>query len=170
MKIFVVVVIGMVCCAVSGFAAEANGFRLSAQKTLLEKEKDRNAFSQWDRVEKALGIKVVAQNVSLTDLPEGTLYYSVIVKRWGSSPAIYENYTGTEKLPALSRGAEANLTIGKVPLNGYESGSNRKQYQDSIEGWQIIARHGETETIKITSTSSFEKLLSKATPARILKK
>src|SRR5829696_5990000 len=102
--------------ATSGLAEEANGLRLTAQKTLLEKEKDRDAFDQWDKVDKALGIKIAARNVSFKDLPEGALEYIVIVKRWGHTPEILESYSGTEKFPALIKSAEANMTVGKVPM------------------------------------------------------
>src|SRR5829696_7946135 len=102
--------------ATSGLAEEANGLRLTAQKTLLEKDKDRDAFYEWDKVDKALGIRVAAKNVSFKDLPEGTLDYTVIVKRWGRSPELFESYTGTEKLPAMLKGGETNLIVGKVPM------------------------------------------------------
>jgi hypothetical protein len=154
----------------SGLGEEANGFRLTAQKTLLEKGKDQDAFYQWDKVDKALGIKVAAKNVSLKDLPEGTIEYTVIVKRWGRVPEVLESYTGTEKLPALLKGGEANLIVGKVPLGGWETNSNRKEFQDSIEGWRVVAKHGDKETVKVTSTSSFEKLLAKAKPGPAPKK
>ena len=147
------------------WAEEANGLRVTAQKTTLEKDKDRDAFYDWDKVDKALGLKVAAQNVSFKDMPEGTLSFVVIVKRWGRIPEVFESYSGTVKLPALVKGAEANLTVGKVPLSGYEAGGNRKQFQDTIEGWQIIVKHAGVETIKLTSTGTFEKLQHKAKPA-----
>ena len=155
--------------ATSALGEEANGLRVTAQKVLLEKDKDRDAFDQWDKVEKALGLKVVARNVSFKDLPEGTLEYTVIVKRWGRTPEFFESYSGSEKLPALVKGAETNLTVGKVPMSGYEVGGNRKQFQDTIEGWQVVVKHGATETIKIASTSSFDKLLPKAKAAKVKK-
>ncbi len=145
---------------------EANGLRLTAQKVTLEKDKDKDAFDQWDKVKKALGIKVAARNISFKDMPEGTLEYVVIVKRWGQQPELLESYTGSEKLPALLKGADVNLTIGKVPMSGYEIGGNRKEFSDSIEGWQVIANHEGKQTVKITSTAAFEKLLTKAKPAR----
>ena len=159
-------VVGMVLIVSICNGEEANGLRLTAQKTVLEREKDRDAFVQWDKVQKALGLKVSARNISFNELPEGTIDYVVIVRRWGQIPAAYESYSGSEKLPALPKGAEVNVTVGKVPLGGYELSGNRKQYQDSIEGWQIIAKHGAVETVKITSTSSFDKLLAKAKPAK----
>ena len=144
---------------------EANGMRLTATKITLEKDKDRDAFDQWDKVDKALGLRVTARNMSFKDMPEGTVECIVIVKRWGRSPELLESYSGREKLPALLKGTEANLTIGKVPMSGYEIGGNRKQFQDSIEGWQVIAKHEGKETVRITSTNTFEKLLKKAKPA-----
>ena len=167
MKASLACLAGLLVLAATGLAEEANGLRLTAQKTLLEKDKDRDQFYEWDKVEKALGLKVAARNISFKDLPEGTLEYTVIVKRWGRTPELFESYTGSEKLPALVKGAEANLTIARVPLGGWEIGGNRKQFQDSIEGWQVIAKHGGAETIKITSTAAFEKLLPKAKPGKI---
>ena len=166
MKIFVVLVSAFLTLATWSGAEEANGVRLTAQKTLLEKSKDRDAFNQWDKVEKALGIKAVVQNISLKSIPEGSIEYIVIVKRWGRTPTAYEKYQGTEKVPALLTGAKADLTLAKVPLGGYEIGGNRKQFQDSIEGWQLTITHEGKETVKLTSTSSFEKLLAKAKPGR----
>ncbi len=152
-----------------GFAEEANGLRLTVQKTLLDKANNRDAFYAWDKVDKALGLKVAAKNISFKDLPEGTLEYVVIVKRWGHRPELFESYSGSEKLPALAKSGEVNLVIGKVPLGGWETSSNRKEFADTIEGWQVIAKHGGKETIKIVSTAAFEKLLPKAKPGTVPK-
>jgi hypothetical protein len=159
----------LVFLPVSTPAEEANGLRLTAQKTVLEKDTTRGPSYYYDSVSKALGLKVNARNISFKDLSEGTLEYIVLVQRWGYSPPRIEKYTGTEPLPALRKGAEANLTVGRVPLGGYEAGGNRTRYQDSIEGWQIIAKHNGAETIKITSTSGFEPMLKKAVPGKLPK-
>ena len=165
MKAILVVVVSMMFLAANlAPAEEANGLRVTAQKTQLEKGKDKDAFYEWDKVEKALGLKVAAKNVSFKDLPEGTIEYTVLVKRWGQTPDLIHNYSGTEKLAALKAGAEANLIVGKVPLGGWEIGGNRKQFSDSIEGWQIVVKHDGKETIKLTSTGSFEKYLKIAKP------
>jgi hypothetical protein len=169
MKVPLAWLCGLLLLTSVGLAEEANGLRLTAQKTVLDKETNRDAFDQWDKVDKALGLKVAAVNTSFKDLPEGTLEYTVIVKRWGRSPELYESYTGTEKFPALIKGADANLVVGKVPMSGYEIGGNRKQFQDSIEGWQVIVKHADKETIKLTSTAAFVKLLPKAKPGKAAK-
>lgn len=151
---------------VASLAEEANGLRVTVQKTLLEKEKNRDQFYTWDKVAKALGLKVNARNISFKDMPEGVLEFNVIVKRWGRSTEVFESYTGTEKLPLLLKGAEANLVVGKVPIGGWESSGNRKEFQDSIEGWQVKITHDGKETIKITSNQDFEKVAKKATPGK----
>lgn len=163
---YLLCLISFVCFVTTGWSEEANGLRLTGQKTLLEKSKDRDAFYQWDKVDKALGIKVFARNISIKDFPEGTLDYVVIVKRWGHTPYVYESYSGSEKLGALLKGAETTLTVAKVPIRGYEIGGNRKQYQDSVEGWRLTVKHEGKETITITSTNSFDKLLARAKPGR----
>ena len=170
MKPLLIAALAILGFSLTGLAEEANGVRLTAQKTLLEKNKDRDGSPYWDTVDKALGLKVNIRNVSFKDIPEGTLEHIVIVKRWGSSPVRYESFTGTDNLPPLGKSAEANLTVGKVALGGYEGlGYNNKYYQDSIEGWQLIAKHDGKVTIKLTSTSSFDKLLAKAKPGKVEK-
>lgn len=158
-----VILAGFCVCAARG--EEANGLRLSIQKTVLERETDRDSFLYWEKVEKALALKVSATNLSFKEKPDGTLSYIVIVKRWGSSPTRYERFSGTEAFPLLKAGAKSDLKVGKVPLGGYEGGTNRKQYQDTIEGWQVTVKHGDAETIKVTSTASFDKLNAKAKDA-----
>lgn len=143
-------------------AEEKNGLRLSAQKTILDREKEHQAFSDLSRVEKELGLKVAAKNTSFKPMPEGTLSYIIIVKRWGQMPIAYQRYEGTEKLPALKPSEEANLTMGRVKMSGYEGLNKRQTYQDSIEGWQIIVTHAGAETIRIASTGSFDSLNKKA--------
>ncbi|HEX8312197.1 MAG TPA: hypothetical protein VF614_12815, partial [Chthoniobacteraceae bacterium] len=148
-----------------GFAEEANGLRVLVQKTTLEREKDRDAFYQWDKVDKALALRVSAKNISFKEMEEGTVSYTVIVKRWGYTPIKYDRHSSSEPFPALKAGAEKDLKIGKVPIGGYEIGGNRKQFQDSIEGWQVVVKHGDKETIKLTSTASFDKLNERAKDA-----
>ncbi len=164
MKTFLHAVLGLLMFAAVGFAEEANGLRLTAQKTVLESETSRPGYSSLQRVAKALGLKVNGRNISFKDLPEGTLDYTIIVRRWGYSPDRYESYTGSEKFAALVKGAETNMTVGEVPLGGYDNLGSRKQYQDTIEGWQIVVKHDGKETFKLTSTAAFDKLLPKAKP------
>ena len=163
MKTVLPTVLGLLVFVAAALAEEANGLRLTAQKTVLENETSRQGYS-LKKVDKALGLKVNGRNIALKDLPEGTLDYTIIVRRWGYSPDRYESYTGSEKFSALIKGAETNMTVGEVPLGGYDNLGSRKQYQDSIEGWQIIEKHDGKETIKLTSTAAFEKLLPKAKP------
>jgi hypothetical protein len=166
MKNFLLTGFAFLSMAAIGIAEEANGLRLTAQKTLLEKTSDRDSDAYWEKVDKALGLKTMLQNVSLKAMPEGSMEYIVIVKRWGHTPTLYEKYEGTEKVPALLAGGKAELTVAKVPIAGYEAGGNRKLYQDSVEAWQIKVSHEGKETVKLTSTSAFEKLLAKAKPGR----
>jgi hypothetical protein len=159
-------VLGLVALCASGqvFAEEKNGLRLTAQKTVLERDKDRDAFYAWDKVDKALGLKVSGKNISFKEMPEGTLEYKVVVRRWGHSPTLYHSYSGTEKVPPLKTGATFDLVTGKVKMGGWEIGGNRKRYQDTLEGWEIIVKHGGLETIRLTSTAEFAKVSAKAKP------
>jgi hypothetical protein len=54
-----------------------------------------------------------------------------------------------------------NLVAGKVAIGGYERGGDTR-YQDTIEAWQVIVKHNGTETCRVTSTGTFEKLNARA--------
>jgi hypothetical protein len=167
MKRFLPLVL-VACFVCHGMAEEANGLRVTVQKTLLERDKDRDAFYGWDKVNKALGLKVAAKNISLKELPEGSLEFKIIVKRWGHrNPELFESYVGTEKFPALAKSGETNLVVAKVPMGGWETTSGRKDYVDTVEGYEIVVRHADKETIRIKSTAGFDKLAAKAKPGRL---
>ena len=102
----------MCLLAATALGDEANGLLVTAQKTVLDRSKDREAFNDWAQVNKALAIKVEATNTSMADMPEGTITCTVIVKRWGRSPILYEKYTETQPFPPLKTSAETRLTIG----------------------------------------------------------
>lgn len=142
-------------------AEEKNGLRVSVQKTTLDKEQSRPSYNM-SRVAKELALKITVKNVTFKDIPEGTLDYIVIVRRWGRMPELYQRYSGTETVPALKAGEEKGLIVGKVKMAGYETLANHKQYQDSLEAWQIAVKQNGVEMIKLDSTGSFEKLNAKA--------
>jgi hypothetical protein len=153
----------------SALAGEKNGLQLSVSKTTLDRDTGRNEFYDWDRVDKALGLKCEIKNTGIHPRDAGELKYAVVVKRWGYGPARYERYEGTETLAALKPAEDTKMTVGKVPLGGYESHYNRKQFMDSIEAWQVVILHSGTETISAKSTS-FDKLYEKSQPAESQRK
>lgn len=158
--------LALAATALCSIAEEANGLRLNVQKTTLERDRDNDAFGAWDQVEKSLGLRVAGKNVSFKDKPEGTIEFAVVVKRWGQQTETLEKYAGSEKFPALKPGEETKLTLAKIPLSGYETINNRKQFVDSIEGWRVVVMHEGKATITLRSSSSFDKVLERAKPAR----
>lgn len=161
MKTMIAVALAAAVLVAAARADEKNGLRVSVQKTVLEKDKNHTG-AYWESISKALALKVSAKNISLKEMPEGEVNYTILVKRWGNVPPLYHRYAGTETLAALKPGEEAELTLGKVSMGGYENSGNRKQYADSVEAWQVSVNQNQKETIKITSTGSFEKLDAKA--------
>jgi len=153
----------VVISSLSALAEEKNGLRLSVQKTTVDRDTDRNSY--WDRVDKALGLKCEIKNTGLYARDPGELKYAVVVKRWGYSPTRYERYEGTETLAALKPAEDIKMTVGKVPLGGYESHYDRKKHMDNIEAWQVVILHSGTETISAKSSASFDKLYEKSQPA-----
>ena len=145
---------------------EQNGLLLSVQKTVLDKAKTPHAFDDWTKVDKALALKVTASNTSLSDMPAGTITCTLVIKRWGHDPAEYVSYTKTEPFPPLKTSEEINMVLCKTKVGGYESSADRREFQDSIEGWQIIVKHGEVETLNMTSNGDYDKLLAESKPGR----
>jgi hypothetical protein len=143
-------------------AAEKNGMRLEVQKKTLDREKDRDY--SWDiaRVDKALAIQCEVKNTGFNPREAGEINYAIVVKRWGYSPSRYDLYEGTETLPPLKPAEDIRLIMGRVPLGGYETPTDRKKYMDSIEGWRVIITHSGTETVRALSNSSFDKLYERA--------
>lgn len=147
----------------TGLADEANGLLVTAQKTVLDRTKDRDAFGDWDKVKKALALKVEATNTSMKDMPEGTISCTIIVKRWGYDMR-FEKYSDTQPFPPLKTSAQTRLTIGKVKMSGYETSANRREFQDTIESWQIVVKHNGVETLKMSANAEFDKLVKSAKP------
>lgn len=142
--------------------AEMNGLRITVQKTLIDRARRTDSFSSWDAVAKKLALKVLAVNTTFRDLPEGTINYAIIVKRWGDRINPYERFTGTEPFPALLASKQAELVLGDVDLIGYESSSDRRTYQDSIEAWEVTVTHGDQVTLTTNSGGSFDRLKARA--------
>lgn len=158
----VIILLGVsLWCAGVVEAKTENGLTVVVQKTVLDAGKDRNAFLDWNKVTRALGLKLEMKNTSFKDMPEGVLTYVVIVKKWGGDGNL-EKYAGSEKVPALLRSQSITEVVGKVPLSGYQTGGNRNEFMDSIEAYQVIISHGGKQTIEVTSSSSFEALSKKA--------
>jgi len=152
--------------ALTAFGDEANGLRLSVQKTTLERGRDNDAFHNWDHVEKALGFRVATKNIAFTAKPEGTIEFAVVVERWGQQTETLEKYQGTEKFPALRAGEEISLVLARIPLAGFETMGNHKQFVDRIEGWRVTVQHEGKTTIQMRSSSTIDKVLERAKPGR----
>ncbi len=161
------IIMGMVRAAVlmmaltHAGAIDANGLRLTVQKTMLDSEKNRDQFYDWDKVKKAYALRCDIKNTSFNDLPAGTLRWTVILKKWGRND-LYYRYKGEEEFPALPRGKTIEMIVGKIPIEGYEMNNSRSEYVDSIEGYQVVILHERKETIAFVSPSSFKRLDEKA--------
>ena len=146
----------------AAFAKDQNGLRIEVRKTTLERNDDTRPG--WDsRMDRTLGLKLIAKNTSFKETPEGVIEWTIIVQRWGSSTRRYERYQGVDKLPPLRPGEEVNLTVGESKLTGYREYDGR--YQDKIEGWSLTIKHAGAITISDTSGSNFDRLNASAKDA-----
>ena len=151
---------GIICLLIAtSLGDETNGLLLTAQKTVLGKTKNReSALSDYSMVKRDLALKVEATNTSLTDMPEGSITCTIIVKRRDGD---YEKYTDTQPFPPLKASAETRITIGKVKTRGLESSGDRRD-EDAIAGWEIVVKHNNVVTAKLTSGGGYEKLLGES--------
>lgn len=160
MKTLVIVTLCMLSLGASSQAEDKNGFRITVQKTTLERDDVRGTDIYLDKIDRTLGLKVAIKNISMKEKPESNVEYAIIVSRWGYSTPRYEKYAGTEKLPALKPQVEQDMTLGKARIGGYAGYAN-KRYQDKIEGWQISIKEGATPTI-IQSGANYTRLAEKS--------
>ena len=150
----------IVCHA--GFAKEENGMRVEVTKsTISNDDPDRRGY--FEEVDRTLGLKVQAKNISMKPFDVGELEWIIIIERWGSSTQRLERYKGTQKFDPLKPGESINLTVGKSSIEGYKGWG--KRYQDKIEAWRVIIRHVGVDTITVVSGSAFERANSKAKDA-----
>ena len=144
-------------------ARDENGMRVEVSKSTLSNDDERGAGYSLDRVERTLGLKVLAKNISMKPFDVGQLEWTMIVERWGApSSSRYERYKGTENFPPLKPGESSTLTVGQSSIGGY---GYSKNYQDKLEAWRVIIRHAGTDTITVVSGSAFERLNAKAKDA-----
>ncbi len=132
-------------------------------KSTIEKNDDRDRSWGLDRVDRTLGLKILAKNISMRPFDEGLLEWTIIIERWGYSPSRYERYKGMQKLDPLKPGESVNLTAGESSIGGY--GGYNKRYQDKMEAWQVVVKHASGTTISVQSGSSFDRLYAKAKDA-----
>jgi hypothetical protein len=147
----------------TGLAKDENGMRVEVSKSTISRDDERRRDGYLDKVDRTLGLKIQAKNISMKPLEPGEIEWTIIVERWGYSPARFERYKGKQIIEALKPGESVNLTVGQSPVGGYEGYS--KQYQDKMEAWQVVIRHGGKETITVTSGSTFEKANQRAKDA-----
>jgi len=136
-------------------------FGLSA-KTLLEKDKNRDAFYEWDKVDKALGSRSPCGTSRSKTCPRDIGLY-------GHREALGSPQSGTRAIPdgkdpALLKEEKLISSSARCPWAAMRS-EGIANIPGQHRGLQLVAKHDGKETIKITSTAAFEKLLPKAKPA-----
>ena len=164
MKILTSILLLVLSFVVTVRAEDKNGYRVTVQKTTLERDDVRGPDAYDDKIDRTLGLKVAIKNVSMKDKVEATVEYAIIVSRWAYSPPRYEKYAGSEKLPALKPQESHDLTLGKARIGGYANYGN-KRYQDKVEAWQITITEGATPTT-LQSGANYTRLAEKSVAPR----
>lgn len=145
----------------SGWAEEKNGLSVMVNKTTLEKNDVRGAYSYYDRIDRKQGLKAAIKNNSFKEMPEGELIWTILVRKYYSTSV--ESYTGTEKLKALKAAQGVDMVFGNAEITGYNY-SGTSADKDKIE-WQIVIKQDGKEMIKAQSTSTFDSLAKRAVKA-----
>lgn len=142
--------------SVSALAEEKNGIQYSVQKVTLDRADVRTDLNS-QQLDRFMGLRVSLKNVSFKELPEGTITWEILNRKYNSTTI--ELTSGTEKLQRLKAGENVELTIGSAKVLGYRDGAITRK--DELE-WQItITREGK-EAAKFASKPSFELLRKRA--------
>jgi hypothetical protein len=123
-------------------AMEKDGLRVEVEpKILSDGSAFPSSFQLTSKVDQDMALKAAFKNISMKDVPEGTIEYVVLVRHWPGESDKLSVYRGTQKLPALRFGEEISVDIGKYHLGGHMHGTLDK-HKDKVAGWKIVVTQG----------------------------
>ena len=153
--------LGVSALLLNGAAAQnsKNGLLLTVVKKTLDRNDSHPGYYLETQIDRTMALKVTAKNVSMKEMPEGVIEWSLLVKKYNYSPVRYDLYQGTEKLQALRVGESADVIIGGAQISGWRDIS--ESHKDKLD-YQVIVKHDGKETNRVSTTASFDALAGRA--------
>jgi len=128
-------------------------------------EKPGSTQSLQAKVDKDMSLKATVKNVSMKELPEGSIEYVILVSRWtADEKEKISRYTGTEKLPGLKPAEQVEVAVGQYQIGGHRHGTSSR-HEDKLAGWKLVATPA-GRRIEFRTPSSFEAMSNSAQSAR----
>lgn len=148
-------------------AEEREGLRVEIVPKIVadRSEKPGAVQSLQARVDKDMSLKATVKNVSMKEMPEGSLDYVILVSRWtADEKEQIARYTGTEKLPALKPAEQVEVAVGQYQIGGHRHGTSPR-HEDKLAGWKLVATPA-GRRIEFRTPATFEAMSSRAQGAR----
>jgi hypothetical protein len=153
-RLFVVVMLGA-CLLDAAVAEDKDGLRVSVVKKTIDRNDARP--STYREIDRLMGLNLTMRNISMKDMPAGSLTYTILVRRWAIDEAgKIERFTGTREVPELKPAVETSMPIGEFRIGGHMHGTSAR-HVDSMVGWKVVVTTGDKKR-EFASTSNFDSM------------
>jgi hypothetical protein len=145
----------LACLPYAAVAEDRDGLRVSVVKKTIDRNDGRP--SPYRDIDRLMGLSLTMRNISMKDMPAGSLTYTILVRRWAIDEAgKIERYTGTCEVPDLKPAVETSMPIGEFRIGGHMHGTSAR-HVDSMLGWKVVVSTGDKKRV-FTSTSNFDSM------------
>ena len=158
-KLWLLAIGGILTSSSAVHAEDKNGLRVSITKKTLDRAD--GAASHTREIDRTMALKATVKNISMKEMPEGTIECVILIKRWGMSESgSLERYSKSLPLGTLKTAAEQELLVGDYKIGGHMHGTST-MHVDQLAGWKLVITHDSKKT-EFLSTSGFEALNKRA--------
>ena len=147
-------------------AEERAGLRVEIVPKIVENRSapTRSVNSVISDVDKNMSLKATVKNVSMKDMPEGSIDYVILVHRWtGTEQQSISQYTGKVALPPLRTTEQVEVDVGNYHIGGHRHGTSSR-HEDKLVGWKLSITQGGVP-VEFRTPTTFEELNRKAKPS-----
>ncbi|HEX8311027.1 MAG TPA: hypothetical protein VF614_06910 [Chthoniobacteraceae bacterium] len=140
-------------------AEDKGGLRVSVTKKTLDRADGGSSYMR--EIERTMALKAVVKNISMREMPEGTIDCVILIKRWGlSETGTLERYSKSLPVGSLKTAAEQELLVGEYKIGGHMHGTS-DMHVDQLAGWKVVITHDGKKT-EFLSASGFEGMNKRA--------
>jgi hypothetical protein len=153
--------LGLFCSIIPASAEEKGGLLVDIQKKVLLRG-DRNTVNGVGstEVDRTLSLKMDVKNVTMRNMEEAKVTYTVLLQRWGTESGSIERFAGQAKLEALGMTHSGSVVMGEFHIGGHMHGSS-EMHVDRLLAWKVVIER-DGKPVEFVSTSSFESLNKRA--------
>jgi hypothetical protein len=143
----------------AGRAEDKGGLRVNVTKKTLDRADGGASYMR--EIDRTMALKAVVKNISMKEMPEGTIDCVILIKRWGMSESgTLERYTKSLPIGSLKTAAEQELLVGEYKIGGHMHGTS-DMHVDQLAAWKLTITHDGKKT-EFLSSSGFEGMNKRA--------